>query len=93
MEFPILITIIVVAVVIFLVILFALSYVKAGPDTAIMVTGAGKKKILIGKAGFRIPFFQRTDSLSLKAFQVDIKTEEAIPTKEFININVDGVAN
>ncbi|RAZ49181.1 flotillin family protein, partial [Klebsiella oxytoca] len=58
-----------------------------------MVTGAGKKKILIGKAGFRIPFFQRTDSLSLKAFQVDIKTEEAIPTKEFININVDGVAN
>lgn len=68
-------------------------YVKAGPDTAIMVSGAGKRKIMIGSAGFRIPFFQRTDKLSLKAFQVDIKTEEAIPTKEFININVDGVAN
>lgn len=75
------------------VILFVLSYVKAGPDTAIMVSGAGKKKILIGRAGIRIPFLQRTDKLSLKAFQVDIKTEEAIPTKEFININVDGVAN
>ena len=30
------------------VLLFVLSYVKAGPDTAIMVSGAGKKKILIG---------------------------------------------
>lgn len=83
----------VVAIVAVIAILFAMSYVKAGPDTAIMVSGAGKKKILIGRAGIRIPFLQRTDKLSLKAFQVDIKTEEAIPTKEFININVDGVAN
>lgn len=93
MELGVIIAIVVIAIVAFIIILFALSYVKAGPDTAIMVTGAGKKKILIGKAGFRIPFLQRTDSLSLKAFQVDIKTEEAIPTKEFININVDSVAN
>jgi len=83
----------VVAIVAVIAILFAMSYVKAGPDTAIMVSGAGKKKILIGRAGIRIPFLQRTDKLSLKAFQVDIKTEEAIPTKEFININVDGLAN
>lgn len=83
----------VVSIVAVIAILFAMSYVKAGPDTAIMVSGAGKKKILIGRAGIRIPFLQRTDKLSLKAFQVDIKTEEAIPTKEFININVDGVAN
>lgn len=27
-----------------LLVLFILSYVKAGPDTAIMVSGAGKKK-------------------------------------------------
>ena len=93
MNTGIIITIVVIAVVLLLILLFLTSYVKARPDTAIMVTGAGKKKILIGKAGFRIPFLQRTDSLSLKAFQVDIKTEEAIPTKEFININVDGVAN
>ena len=32
-----------------LLVLFILSYVKAGPDTAIMVSGAGKKKILIGR--------------------------------------------
>ena len=77
----------------FLVLLFITSYVKAAPDTAIIVSGAGKRKILIGKAGFRIPFLQRIDKLSLRVFQVDIKTDEAIPTSNFINIRVDGVAN
>ncbi len=84
---------IIVIVVIFLILLFASSYIKAKPDEAVMISGAGKRKILIGKAGFRIPFLQRKDTLHLKAFQVDVKTEESIPTKEFININVDAVAN
>ena len=69
------------------------SYTKAGPDEAIMISGLGKRKILRGKAGWKIPFLQRKDRLSLKVFQVDIKTRESIPTNEFININVDGVAN
>ena len=69
------------------------SYTKAGPDEAIMISGLGKRKILRGQAGWRIPFLQRKDRLSLKVFQVDIKTREPIPTHEFININVDGVAN
>ena len=85
--------IIVLVVVILLIALFAASYVKAAPDTAIIITGFGKRKILIGKAGFRVPFLQRIDKLSLKVFQVDIKTDEAIPTSNFINIRVDGVAN
>ncbi len=69
------------------------SYIKAAPDTAIIITGKRKRKILIGKAGFRLPFFDRIDKLSLKVFQVDIKTDESIPTSNFINIKVDGVAN
>ena len=69
------------------------SYTKAGPDEAIMISGLGKRKILRGRAGWRLPFLQRKDRLSLKAFQVDIKTRESIPTNEFINIMVDGVAN
>jgi flotillin len=76
-----------------LVILFISGYVKAAPDTAIIISGMGKRKILIGKAGFRWPFLQRIDKLSLRVFQVDIKTDEAIPTSNFINIRVDGVAN
>ena len=72
---------------------FVTGYIKARPDEAVMITGWGRRKILIGKAGFRVPFFQRKDVLHLQAFQVDVKTEESIPTKEFININVDAVAN
>lgn len=87
------ISFLVVVLVVLLVLLFAASYVKAAPDTAIIVSGLGKRKILIGKAGFRIPFLQRIDKLSLRVFQVDIKTDEAIPTSNFINIRVDGVAN
>ena len=80
-------------VLVLLILLFAAGYVKAAPDTAIIISGMGKRKILIGRAGFRIPFLQRLDKLSLRVFQVDIKTDEAIPTSNFINIRVDGVAN
>ncbi len=76
-----------------LLLFFIAGYVKAAPDTAIIISGLGKRKILIGKAGFRVPFLQRMDKLSLRVFQVDIRTDEAIPTSNFINIRVDGVAN
>lgn len=73
--------------------MFAISYVKAPPDTAYIITGPRKQRVLIGRAGFRIPFLQRVDKLPLNLIQVDIKTPDAVPTSEFINIFVDGVAN
>ena len=77
-----------------LVLFFAVGYLKAPPDTAYIISGFGKKRrVLIGRAGFRIPFFERVDRLSLRVMQVDVKTSEAVPTNEFINVNVDGVAN
>ncbi len=77
-----------------LVVLFAVAgYLKAPPDTAFIISGLGKKRILIGKAGWRVPFFERVDRLSLRVMQVDVKTSEAVPTNEFINVSVDGVAN
>ena len=51
---------------ILLVWLFAASYVKSPPDTAFIISGAGKKKVITGKASFRIPFLQRIDKLLLK---------------------------
>ncbi|MBO4323715.1 MAG: flotillin family protein [Clostridia bacterium] len=69
------------------------GYLKAPPDTAYIISGLGKRRILIGKAGWRMPFFERVDKLSLRVMQVDVKTSEAVPTNEFINVNVDGVAN
>ncbi|MCQ2433492.1 MAG: flotillin family protein, partial [Clostridia bacterium] len=82
-----------IAAAIVVLILFVTGYLKAPPDTAYIISGLGKKRILIGKAGWRVPFFERVDKLSLKVMQVDVKTSEAVPTNEFINVTVDGVAN
>ncbi len=80
-------------IVFLLALFFGCGYLKAPPDTAYIISGLGKKRILIGKAGWRMPFFERVDRLSLGVMQVDVKTSEAVPTNEFINVTVDGVAN
>ena len=74
-------------------VLIGVSYVKAPPNTAFIITGPLKQRTLIGRAGFRIPGLERVDKIPLSLIQVDIKTASAVPTKEFINIFVDGVAN
>ena len=68
------------------------SYVKAPPDTAFIITGAGKKKILIGNAGICIPLLNRIDKLLLRQVSVDIKTNGYIPTKDFIGVDIDAIA-
>ena len=85
MEYIIGIAIVVVAI----VALMVASYVKAPPDTAFIISGYRKPRILIGKAGFRIPFLERLDKLSLKMFSVDVKTADFVPNAEYINIKVD----
>ena len=49
------------AIVILLILFLALGYLKAPPDTAFIISGLGKKRILIGKAGWRFPFLERVD--------------------------------
>ena len=69
------------------------SYVKAPPSVAFLISGLSKEpRVLIGKGGFRIPFFERIDKVFLGQMSVDIKTSVAVPTKDFINVNVDAVA-
>ena len=53
------------AVIALLLVFLLISYVKAPPDTAYMISGFRKPRILIGKAGIRIPFLERLDKLSL----------------------------
>ena len=84
---------VIIGIIALLVLFTAFGYLKAPPDTAFIISGLGKKRILIGKAGWRVPFFERVDRLSLGVMQVDVKTSEAVPTNEFINVTVDGVAN
>ncbi len=72
-----------------LIFLVLIGYVKAPPDTAYMISGFRKPRILIGKAGVRIPFLERLDTLSLKMFSVDVKTTDYVPNSEYINVKVD----
>ncbi len=70
------------------------SYVKVKPNQAFIITGWRKtSKVVTGKAAWRIPFLERIDVIPLDIIQVDIKTTSAVPTNEFIDIFVDGVAN
>ena len=75
------------------VLLLIIGYVKAPPDQAYIISGLKKDgKILIGRAGIKIPFLERLDKLYLGQMTVDIKTEQSVPTNDFINVNVDAVA-
>ena len=76
--------------VVFVVILFLAGYLKAPPDVAYVISGVRKKpRVLVGRAGIRIPFFERVDKLALGAIQIDVKTRTAVPTAEYINVKVD----
>lgn len=89
------ITIGVIVLLVLLVLGFAISaYTKAPPDMAYIISGMHKKpRILIGKAGFKLPFFERLDKLYLGAFQIDVKTSSSVPTAEFINVKIDSTVS
>ena len=82
----------VVAVVAVLGILMS-GYVKASPDKAYIISGLKKEpKVLIGRAGIKIPFLEKKDELMLRQISIDIKTNGYIPTKDFIGVDIDAVA-
>lgn len=85
--FTILVAIVVVAI-------LASGYVKASPDKAYIISGLRKRpKVLIGKAGIKIPFLEKKDELSLELIPIDVKTSSAVPTADYINIRVDAAVN
>ena len=82
------------AIILLLIVFICIGYVKAPPDMAYIISGIKKKsKIVIGKASFRIPFFERLDKLNLRLIPIDVKTSNAVPTADYININVDATVN
>ncbi len=81
-------------IVILILILLISGYVKASPDKAFIISGLRKTpKILIGKAGVKVPFLERKDELSLQLIPIDVKTASSVPTADYININVDAAVN
>ena len=84
----------VIVIAILLIAILASGYVKSPPDVAYIISGVHKNpRILIGKAGIKIPFFERLDKLSLGAIQIDVKTKSAVPTAEYINVRVDSTVS
>ena len=83
----------IVLVAVLFILLLTQGYVKAPPDHAYIISGIRKEpRVLIGRAGLKIPFFEQLDKLYLGQITVDIKTDEYIPTNDFINVMVDAVA-
>lgn len=66
---------------------------KCPPDKLMIVSGAGKMRSVSGKGTFVIPLLQRVDTLSLGAVQVQLTTENDIPTQDAILIHACAVAN
>lgn len=75
------------------VVLLLTGYTKASPDEAAVISGLSKKpRILIGKGGFKIPYFEKVDRMYIGSITTYIRTSDFIPTSDFINIKVDAVA-
>ena len=84
----------VIIVVVIVIFMFAAGYRKAPPDKAYIISGLRRKaKVVVGKATVKLPFFERCDVLELSLMSVDVKTAQAVPTADYINILVDAVVN
>ena len=82
-----LITGLIVAVII--LILLVKGYVNAKPNEVVVITGLRKQRHLRGKAGFMIPFVEQRSYLDIEQFSTDVRTSEAVPTLDFINVRAD----
>lgn len=81
-------------IVLLVIIILCTGYIKAPPDYAYIISGFHKKpRVLIGKAGIKIPFLERMDKLALGAIQIDVKTSSEVPTAEYINVKVDSTVS
>ena len=84
----------VLAVIVLVALVVIFGYVKAPPDVAYIISGVRKNpRILVGKAGIKIPFFERLDKLALGAIQIDVKTGSSVPTAEYINVRIDSTVS
>lgn len=68
-------------------------WVKAPPDVAFILSGwRAKPRMLVGQGGVKVPLLERVDRLYLGQMTVDIRTQQSVPTNDFINVKVDAVA-
>ena len=68
------------------------NYKVRNPDGTVSTKKFGYR-IVRGGATFWVPAVQRIDQLDMCLTQVDIRTAQPVPTKEYISVLVDAVAN
>ena len=68
------------------------NYKVRTPDGTVVSKKFGYR-IVRGGATFYVPALERIDKLDMCLMQVDIKTAQPVPTKEYISVLVDAVAN
>lgn len=82
-----------VGIILFLAIVGFTCYVKAPPSYAYVLSGLRKEpRVLRGNGGIKVPILERLDKVYAGQLSVDVKTEESVPTNDFINVKVDAVA-
>lgn len=82
-----------VIVLVIVIVLATSCYTVAPTDRALVITGPGGRRFVIGKSALIVPFIMRRDWLSLGVIQVKLQTEQSIPTKDALLIDVGAVAN
>jgi len=80
-------------ILVIVLVLLAKGYVNARPNEVVVITGLRKQRHLRGKAGFMIPFVEQRSYLDIEQFSTDVRTSEAVPTLDFINVRADAVSN
>ncbi len=75
------------------VVIFTLAslYKKAGPNEALVISGAGKVRLRVGGGAVVIPMLQKFDRLSLEVITIDVSTPE-VYTEQGVTVQVDGIA-
>ncbi|CUN52730.1 MAG: SPFH domain-containing protein [Sarcina ventriculi] len=76
--------------IIIIIALILATWKKAPQDKAIVVTGL-KRRVISGRGGIVIPFFEQCDRISLENMKVEVKTHESLD-KNGVPIDTDGVA-
>ena len=72
--------------------LFCSSYVKVPPNTTMIITGMRKNpRMITGRAGFKVPFFERRDKLQLKQMTLDVETGSVVSTNDYVEVSVSAV--
>ena len=81
-------------VVVFMIVVTIMAnlYQKCGPNEAMVISGRGKPKIIVGGGTILIPMLEQKDMLSLEVMPIEVQSNAPMITGNGVPIYVKGVA-